>query len=344
VQAFSSLSYDEQLAGLTDAARVALGCFGIEGAALELQSYVNNAVFRATFEGRQYALRINRPGFKPRAWIQSELEWLRAIRLDTALSVPEPQATRDGAYLASVPLEGLDVPVTCVLFGWLNGEFLWANTVTLEQAALQGAFLARLHQYSVRFQPPEGFERPRLDWEGLFGERSMYNPGEGAALFTPEQRQIFAGVAEQVQSLMNQLGDSSDEFGLIHADFIGKNCLYDEGEIRLIDFDDCAWGYYLYDLAPPLLQFKDEARYADLRDALWGGYVGVRGLPGSYRAHLETFIAARHLASCRWLAGNIGNPKIRERAQTLIAYRAGELKRFLETGSLDEKPGGREWF
>ena len=116
-----------------------------------------------------------------------------------------------------------------------------------------------------------------------------------------------------------------------------KNIVFRGDTVCAIDFDDCSWGYYLYDLAPLMLQFKDEPRYHELRDALWAGYTARHFLPEAYRGYLESFVAARHMFSCWWVAGNLHNPRIRERAPELIRNRMAELRRFLETGSISQQ-------
>jgi Ser/Thr protein kinase RdoA (MazF antagonist) len=123
-------------------------------------------------------------------------------------------------------------------------------------------------------------------------------------------------------------------FGLIHADLIWKNVLYHVSGVGAVDFDDCAFGYLLYDLAPMLLSFKDEQNGGELRQALWEGYTSINTLPDSYSAYTETFVAARHMASIRWIAGNTSNPSVRDRAPEIIAHRVRQLARFVETGVL----------
>jgi Ser/Thr protein kinase RdoA (MazF antagonist) len=338
VQPFEALDYDGQVGRLTDAAREALAAYGLESADLKLVMYVNNAVFRVTAtDGSEYALRIHRPGHKRIEWIQSELEWLQAIHHEADLKIAVPVQRRDGGLLTSAQVEGLNEPVTGALFEWIDGQPMTWDSITLEQVQQAGTFLAGLHTFSRRFVPPQGFARPRLDWEGLFGADSPYNPGEGAAIFTPDQLEVFAQVEARVGGVMSQLGESADTFGLIHADFIVKNFLYKDDDLYVIDFDDGGWGYYLYDLAPLLTQMKGEPRYPEIYAAYWRGYTSVRPLPEGDQAQLEAFIAARHLASCRWVAGNLQNPRIRERAAEVIAHRTSELRLFLDTGAISQR-------
>jgi Ser/Thr protein kinase RdoA (MazF antagonist) len=333
---FESLSYDQQLARLTQAAQDALSAYGLDGAQITPLMYISNAVFRVDHHSGHYALRLARPALRD-AWLRSELALLEAITRDTDLCVPRPVRTLSGEPLALAPVADRAEPLRAALLTWVEGESIAPEALTLDQAGQMGAFLARLHHYSARFQPPPGFERPRLDWEGLFGQDSPYNPGAGAAIFTPGQTAVFDQVAAQVRAVMDELGTSPAHFGLIHADFIAKNILFHQAAVCALDFDNCAFGCYLYDLAPPLLQWSALPHYAALRAALWHGYTGLRPLPQAHRDHLETFIAGRHVASCRWIASNLDNPKIRARAPQIIAERVGELRGFLQTGRLERR-------
>jgi Ser/Thr protein kinase RdoA (MazF antagonist) len=338
LQPFESLSYNEQLACLTEAAEDALRAYGYPDSSLHSAAYVNNAVFEIqTPDGGHFALRLHRPGHKRLEWIKSELIWLGAISRDTSLGVPQPIPSREGEPVVYASVRGLSEPILCTLFVWLDGQFEGADTVSLQKVREVGEYLSKLHTYAMSFDPPAGFARPRLDENGLSGVESAYNPGAGATLFTDEHRRTFQQVEDRVRGVMRELGVSKESFGLIHADLLMKNILFRDDEVCAIDFDDCCWGYFLYDLAPLMLQFKDQPRYPELRDALWEGYTAQRPLPDSYRAYVETFVAARDLFSCWWVAGNLHNPRIRERAPELISYRVAELRRFLETGSISQQ-------
>ncbi len=334
VDEYRTLDDGSRLARLEDGARRALMAYGLDSARLIPLNLENNAVFRVVVGSEQYVLRIHRPGYKSLAWIQSELTWLAALWHNTGLSVPQPLPAQDSSWVVLATLPGSDVPLACVLFRWMSGDLRHPNTITLDETQLAGSFLAHLHNYSQMYTPPQGFIRPRLDWDGLFGASSVYNPGVGATLFTESQIYIFGAVTEIVRRTMSELGETPETFGLIHADFLVKNMLFCDGRVCALDFDECGWGYYLYDLTPALWQFKDEPHYVELRAAYWAGYTQVRPLTEDNQEPLEVLLAARHLASIRWIAGNRDNPAIRERAAGIIAARAELLRRFLDTGRL----------
>lgn len=327
---FQSLDYVEQLSHLTVLAEHALVHFGLMGASLEFLAYTNNAVFRVTHDGARFTLRVHRPGYKPAAWIRSELAWLNAIAETSALGVPVPVGD---PFVGQ--LEGYNGDVICTLLRWVAGDPLNAETFTLDQARQVGALAGSLHQVSAAFVAPVGFERPRLDWYGLFADGGPYDPGAGKALIQPEQQAVIDDVTDRVRKTMHALGDEPDAFGLIHADLIAKNILIDgDGHMGLVDFDECAYGWYLYDLTPLIWLARGTDRMAAVRDALLDGYAMKRKLPDQAVDHLNVMVAARHVASVRWVAGNAEHPAIRGTAETIIAERTDTMRRFLENGTI----------
>ena len=68
----------------------------------------------------------------------------------------------------------------------------------------------------------------------------------------------FDRVAARMRRVMMQLGDSADKVGLIHADLHLDNALFWRDNVRVIDFDDCGFGYWLYDIAVALWELRSE--------------------------------------------------------------------------------------
>lgn len=333
---FHTLDYAAQLARWDALASRTLAHFGLPDATYTLVSYTNNAIYRVDTGSQTFALRLHRPGLKSRTRIESELMWLRHLNESGELSVPSPVTP-----LYTGQLEGAEQPVYAVLFRWLEGESRESDALTPADFERIGGFIARLHEHSRRFSSPAGFDRPALDFEGLFGSRSPYQPGpEGEALMTSEQRGVIAAAADRIREVMTGLdAQRPHSFGLIHADLIAKNLLWRQevigtSTVAALDFDDCAFGYYLYDLAPLLLYSKHEPDYPERRNALWSGYTRHTDSIDTDFETLEALVAARHIASIRWIAGNLSNPAIRDRAPEIIRGRVDALKRFVTTGQL----------
>jgi Ser/Thr protein kinase RdoA (MazF antagonist) len=87
-------------------------------------------------------------------------------------------------------------------------------------------------------------------------------------------------------------------YGLVHGDVIPSNAqVTPEGEIALLDFDFCGYGWRVYDLAT----YRGEVRFWDAppaaADAFLAGYEEVRPLESWERAAIPLFEAARHIHS-----------------------------------------------
>jgi Ser/Thr protein kinase RdoA (MazF antagonist) len=332
-ESFFALPYDQQIAALQAAAESCLPEYDLGGAVLDLLAYQSNAVFSVRHSGQPVAaLRLYRPEHKPLAQIHSELVLLRHLN-ESGLPVPQPIAADDGAPLTFARISGLGDPLPVALFAWREGAGYTPDDLPESCARTAGTRLAELHAALDAFVPPPAFARPTLDADGLFGERSPYHSTAGSAIFTDAQQAVFTAIEARVSATMKALVARPRAFGLIHADFIPKNLLFAAADsVIMLDFEDCAFGYRLYDLAPALWQFKATPRYSALRGAFLNGYTAAQSLADADLAHLETFIAARQVASCRWLAANQHNPRIREIAPELIASRSRELAHFLEHG------------
>ena len=144
----------------------------------------------------------------------------------------------------------------------------------------------------------------RWDWETFFGDTMEYGGVNAAACWNllpvPVRRQ-FDEVARRMRTVMEDLGSGPDAFGLIHADLHLENALFDGRAVRLIDFDDCGFGYWLYDIGVTLWEYRHGDQYATFRDALLDGYGRRRPVPDA--THLDAFIATREVAFGLWFAG-----------------------------------------
>jgi Ser/Thr protein kinase RdoA (MazF antagonist) len=95
---------------------------------------------------------------------------------------------------------------------------------------------------------------------------------------------------------MDRLGTAAHVFGLIHGDLNLSNLLFAKGSVGAIDFEECAWGYYLSDIAVTLYQIEQLGAHArTLRAAFFEGYQAIRSLPDRYEQQLDSFTLLRTL-------------------------------------------------
>jgi Ser/Thr protein kinase RdoA (MazF antagonist) len=320
VDAFASLSRRGQLLRLRRVGRTALASYGLEDARLTLQRHEQNTTFRVDARGGSYLLRINRPRVHTPDTIGSEMAWLSALRRDTDLGVPEPVAARDGSLVVVARDPGVPEPHSCVLLHWLDGRFMNQRLAPVHLWRV-GALVAQLQEHAVTWTPPFGFLRPRVDTLtndaklestapsaalARHGDHPTPEDGDRAlqlveALVSTDDAALFATGLEIVWATTRALAEETGAFGLIHGDLHYENFLFHRGEARAIDFDDCGWGFHLYDLAVTLWELEGRPRYGELRDALLDAYAQFRRLPEDHAIHLRALFILRRMQMLLWV-------------------------------------------
>jgi Ser/Thr protein kinase RdoA (MazF antagonist) len=302
---FETLNGRGQLGRLRALAERALTAYGIRPARIVPLAHAENSTFRVeTSGGGRFVLRIQRvtgtPFHPPRGLpeVGSELMWLSALRRETNLAVPEPMPTTGGSLLTVTASDGVPAPRICVLFRWTPGRFLDAG-LTPKHLERVGGFIARLHDHAVRFAPPPGFERWQI--EAISDEAGAYIADTVAELGGPRSAATVERLLALAQRSQRQLGTGSDVFGLIHSDLHQQNYLFHRGEVGAIDFDDCGWGHFVYDLAVASSELRHRRDHADLLAAMLRGYRGVRALPAEHERHIDVFVGVRALKLTLWM-------------------------------------------
>lgn len=310
--AFGDLSFRGQLGRLRRLAEAALVIYGITPVRLMALDHLENTTFRVDVPGGDpYVLRIHRtsgsPVHPPRSVeeVRSETTWLAALRWEAGLAVPEPILTADGSPLAVVDAPGVPELRICVLFRWSAGRFLDAG-LTPSHLERVGGFIARLHDHAMHFAPPADFVRWRV--ADLSGDATAWAAGVVGEQCGPRAAATVEVVLGDVQRAQGELGEGPGEFGLIHADLHQENYLFHRGQVRAIDFDDCGWGHYTYDLAVTLSELRWRPNYAALRAGLLRGYRAVRPLPAKDERYLETFQGMRMLLLVLWFFEQRNHP------------------------------------
>ena len=290
-----------QVARLRRVALAALDHYPLPEGRLTFVTHGENTTFRHDSTAGRHLVRVHRNqrhgrGVDSSAAIRSELDWLRAIRADTDLAVPEPLAAHDGA--ATVLATAAGETRVCSVLRWMNGRIHEASPRPIHLQRL-GEAMARLHRQADAWTPPAGFVRIRWDHETFFGDQMIYGDTSAAVCWTllpADVRSRFEAVASRMGDVMAKVTD----VGLIHADLHLGNALFDQGTVKLIDFDDCGTGHRLYELAVAVWELRDRPDYPVFRDALLAGYRAGRDIDTT---RLDDFIAMRQVAFDLWFTG-----------------------------------------
>ena len=311
---------------MLEIAKEAARHWGLEGAEIALAARRENVVFRVSTPEGDHALRLHRPGYRSDAELASELDWMAELARG-GLDVPAPLAMVKGGYLARAGGHQVDV------LSWVPGGAL-GKAGQLEGVQDRagfcrslGAAMARMHDISDAWARPEGFSRPSWDRAGLLGEAPLWGRFWEHPHLSAQDRALLQAVRLRAGEMLALLEREAD-YGLIHADLISENMLFDDPAIYLIDFDDGGWGFRDFELATFLLRFEEAPDYADLRAALIEGYAARRAVKGD---ELDLFLLLRALTYPGWIADRLGEPGAEERSERAIATASRKALHWLET-------------
>ena len=188
-----------------------------------------------------------------------------------------------------------------------------------------GQALATLHAHGVSWKKPSGFARKT--WEAdtmLFGE-PWTKPDGVHRLLTKRQYGVFERVADLYREASEALGTGQDVYGLIHADLHSGNFMSYQGNIAIIDFDDCGAGHFLYDLSVTVSTLLTRPTYKALRIALFSGYRSVLDFPESHEQYLGCMVAMRWVMLAVWKAGT-DIPVVQEDAKSFALSHLEAIK------------------
>jgi Ser/Thr protein kinase RdoA (MazF antagonist) len=120
------------------------------------------------------------------------------------------------------------------------------------------------------------------------------------ASLTGAERARLRQAREAIRAILGSYGERADNFSLIHADLHPDNIIYNDGDMALIDFDDSAYGWHLYDLASALVEDRFAPDYEAMRAALLRGYSEHRRLATRDIELLPVFMLVRGMAIIGW--------------------------------------------
>ena len=125
---------------------------------------------------------------------------------------------------------------------------------------------------------------------------------------------------------------------MIHADLNPFNFVVQRGRVGVIDFDDCGWGYHLYDVAVMLCALhhhvQDSRRRLELRDAYLDGYTGMRPFPSGAENLLAAFVAFREMTILKFILES-PNPNVHRWGPRRVNEALHWIERYLEGGALE---------
>ena len=306
---FYRLPLAERAERLRALATVALSRWGVGDCEPEIVKYRENAVFRVqAADGQGAVLRVHRHGYHSDAALRSELAWLEALNAD-GIPVPAVIPSAAGAPFEIVQAAGVPEPRQVDMLTWMPGIPIGTMEEGLNPAIADvhavfagvGRLCARLHNQTGVWPQPQGFVRHAWDREGLVGPEPLWGRFWEAAVLGVEERRLIERARARVHEDLTAYGRSPRRYGLIHADLNLDNMLFDGERAILLDFDDCGFGWHLFDLSTIWTLFHGSDLAETMRAGVVEGYRRERDLPDEELALLPLFELGRAFSYLGWV-------------------------------------------
>jgi Ser/Thr protein kinase RdoA (MazF antagonist) len=277
---------------MSDLIARALPVYGLpEDTPLTLLNRSENETWRAG----DVILRLHRQGYHTKPEIASELAWLTALQDLPGLNAVRPIPGAQG-FVTEIGTRHL------VAFAPIAGKELQPGDDLARWFAPLGEITARLHLQSRQWTPPDGFARKRWDIETILGPKPHWGDWRQAQGLDPQGEALLTRATEALADSLHAYGSGPETFGLIHADLRLANLMVDGDRLTAIDFDDCGFGWWAYDLAAALSFIETDPRLPDLITAWLDGYTRIAQLRPEDRAMIPSLIFLRRVLLTAWLA------------------------------------------
>ena len=316
-------------AAAAELAREALPSYGFApDAELRLLKHRENVVFATTNGDREYVVRVHRSGYRSDAELDCELDFVQALRGE-AVAVPTFLRTEDGRAFCRVGadhpagIHQVDVQDLLVNTGNFGDERTAVDgtaDLPAEDFFALGRLAAELHAATERSGYVPSVPRGDWDLEGLVGAEPAWGDPLRMVELVGDDRAAVEAAIVRIRADLERYGRPVGRFGPIHADLTPENVLRTPTGLVLIDFDDFAAGWHLFDLATAIYFFTPHPRAAEYRSALFAGYESVRPLDDADRAVFPAILLARGLTYLGWAADRRGESTAEWHATTVLPH------------------------
>ena len=304
---FDDLSYEQQLLMLLELAQKAIDAYDLpSGLSVKLINLSENATYKVeASDGQCWALRIHRDGHHSKTAIASELAWLMELRKSGVVKTPAPVKGRDGEIIQVISHPRMKQTRNVVLFGWEVGVEPGIGENLIEPFKVLGEVTAQMHAHTKGWTRPPWFNRLTWDFETSLGESKphwgRWRDGMGVDV---SKEKLFVRAVALIGKRLAAYGKAADRFGLVHCDLRLANLLMDGIAVKVIDFDDCGFGWYMYDAATPLSFYEHEPQVPELIAAWKEGYRRVAPLSKADETEIPTFVMLRRLLLVAWIGSH----------------------------------------
>jgi Ser/Thr protein kinase RdoA (MazF antagonist) len=268
---------------------------------IELLNVSENATFLVTDpDDGPSVIRVHRLGYHTEPEIASELAWMDALRAEAGVRTPRVIPAADGRAIVAVAERGGAARVRqCVRFEFLAG----AEPVSGDAGHFGelGEITARMHRHARTWARPDWFTRFHWDYDAAFGREARWGRWQQGMGVGVAEREILGRLDAVLGERLAAFGTGPERYGLVHADTRLANLLVHDASVSVIDFDDCGFSWYLYDLGTTVSFFEHSPAVPGLIDSWLTGYRTTGTITAADEAEIWTFILYRRLLLVAWI-------------------------------------------
>lgn len=270
-----------------------MGRFDIAPDKITLLDGFESFIYAYERGGTEYILRVAHSERRNENLIQGEVDWINYLAAGGA-GVSQAILSQNHQLVEKVP-DGHGEYFLATAFTKAPGKPPWEVGWSPQVYVDYGRMLGRIHALSKEYVPGNpAWQRPQWDDPIMLDIEKNLPASETGAL--DEFHKIVAHI--------KTLPKDQDSFGLIHFDAHPANMFATEdGQLTLFDFDDCCYGWYIYDIAMVLFynvmnawEDGNEAEYTrNFMTHFLNGYLQETELDPKWLKKLPWFLKLREV-------------------------------------------------
>jgi Ser/Thr protein kinase RdoA (MazF antagonist) len=274
---------------------------------VSLLKYSENIIYKITFDEREntppVVFRIHRPGYHDKKELESEMIWMEEIERDTDVLLPKVYRGRNGLVIEKM-ISSKGTEFNCSVISFLNGKILHDLSEEELFPALEemGEIIAKLHIQAINRD--EKVELKRFSWDihNFFDKDGVWGSWRDYPGLEIKEYKLLEKCQAKITEVLEGYGRTKEHYGLIHGDLHFANVIRNKGENWIFDFDDSAYGFYMYDFGCTLVTYSKNLK--ELTQAMIQGYEKYRKLSEADKKVISMCVLLRRIVRLAWLASH----------------------------------------
>lgn len=328
-------SYLSQVRQLRKVANSVMKRYAIEVIQLKFICHFENTTYKVVSKKGSFLFRIHRKDYHSKDAILEELAWLMQLSENNNL-IQRPMHSINGLLVEEIPIgDGSDTRY-CSVLSWVEGK-MRGESLTQKSMFNLGQRVGNFHKNALKLKV-----KHRIYWdsEGLLGANATWgNILDLKSELKPAQFEVLKKVRLLIRrKVENYNGKNPHKSSMIHADLHLGNVIWHKNDPIPIDFDDCGFGFQMYDLAivlgaPEYVSNKSPKKDKQtLIETLFEGYTSRYELSKEDMEILPYFILTRTLLQLTWGYNRRDNLSIYTYFKGKLDNRIKNFKKVLEEG------------